>query len=95
MDRNTGALGPLLSPDEAVRDYAAAEQGAVDELRSRAFVGTGPQVVKKLRALAEDLGVAEIAVITWTWDAAAQRRSYGLLAESLNAPPLASPGGSP
>jgi luciferase family oxidoreductase group 1 len=80
MDRNAGALGPLLPPDEAGRGYSAAEQDAVQALRARAFVGTGTQVADQLRALAEALDVDEIVVITWTWDADAQRRSYELLA---------------
>lgn len=103
MDRNTGALGPLLSPDDAARDYSPLERDALLALRARAFVGTGPQVAEKLRALAAELDVAEIAVITWTWDAAAQRRSYELLAEAMGlgsapkptARPAAVPAGSP
>ena len=38
-----------------------------------------------LRALAERLGIDEIVVITWTWDPAAQRRSYELLARAVQA----------
>lgn len=91
MDRNTGSLGPLLPPDEAGRDYSAAEQEALQALRARAFVGTGPQVAAKLRALASELDVCEIAVITWTWDAAAQRRSYELLAEGMGLAPAGVP----
>ena len=41
------------------------------------------QVVGKLRALAEQLQVEQLVVITWTWDPLAQRRSYELLAEAM------------
>ena len=37
----------------------------------------------KLRALAEELQVQELVVITWTWDPQAQRRSYELLAREF------------
>ncbi len=81
IDRNTGALGPLLSPAEvAQRPYSAAEQAEADKLRSTALVGSGPQVADKLRALADALQVEELVVITWTHDPAARRRSYELLA---------------
>ncbi|MGH8832959.1 MAG: LLM class flavin-dependent oxidoreductase [Polaromonas sp.] len=84
IDRNTGALGPLLSPAEVVqRPYSAAEQAEVEKLRSTALVGSGPQVADKLRVLADTLEVDELAVITWTHDPAARRRSYELLAREF------------
>lgn len=83
MDRNAGRFGPLLPPQEAVRDYTTAEEGARRELRRTAFVGDASQVGAQLRALAQELEVEEIAVITWTWDPAAQRRSYELLAREF------------
>ena len=42
-----------------------------------------PQVAAKLRALAESLQVDELVVITWAHDAAAQRRSYEILAKEF------------
>ena len=84
IDRNRGALGALPSPAEvALRPYSADEQVEVDKLRSNAIVGTGPQVASKLRALADRLDVQELAVITWTHDPAARRRSYELLAHEF------------
>ena len=83
MDRNLGRFGPLWAPDEAARDYSPAEQMALAELRRNAIVGTASQVGSKLRALAADLEVDELVVITWTWDPAAQRRSYELLAREF------------
>lgn len=80
MDRNLGRFGPLLPPDEARREYSEVEQYHLRELRRKALVGSAAQVKEKLEALAEELEVPEIVVITWTWDPAAQRRSYELLA---------------
>ena len=83
MDRNLGRIGPLLPPDQAVRDYTASEQVAMAELRANALVGSALQVADKLRRLAERLSVDELVVITWTHEAAAQARSYELLAREF------------
>ena len=80
IERNLGRFGPLLPPEEARRPYTEQEQYHVRELRRKSLVGSAAQVKEKLEALAEELEVQEIAVITWTWDPAAQRRSYELLA---------------
>jgi len=84
IDRNKGALGPLLSPAEvALRPYSAAEQLEAGKLRQAALVGSGPQVAAKLRALADTLKLEELVVITWTHDPVARRRSYELLAREF------------
>jgi len=83
LDRNLGRFGPLLPPEEAMRSYSETEQSYRDEFRRKAMVGTGAQVAQRLRALAEEMEVSEVAVITWTWDSQAQRRSYELLAEAF------------
>jgi alkanesulfonate monooxygenase SsuD/methylene tetrahydromethanopterin reductase-like flavin-dependent oxidoreductase (luciferase family) len=87
VDRQTGRFGPLLPPDEAVRDYSPAEEAYRQGLRRKAMVGTGEQVVERLRALAGELELDELVVITWTWDPAAQRRSYELLAAAAGLQP--------
>jgi luciferase family oxidoreductase group 1 len=83
MDRNIGRLTALYPPEEAVREYTPSEQLALETLRANALVGTGEQVAAKLRALSKRLAVDEIAVITWTHDPQAQRRSYQLLAQAM------------
>ena len=84
IDRNKGALGALPSPAEvASRPYTPAEQFEADKLRRTALVGSGPQLAAKLRSLADTLGVQELVIITWTHDAAVQRRSYELLAKEF------------
>jgi luciferase family oxidoreductase group 1 len=83
VDRNSGRLGPLRRPEEAARDYSESEQGYLAQLRQRALVGSAEQVKEKLEALALQLGVQELVIITWTWEPAAQRRSYELLAREF------------
>ena len=84
IDRNTGALRPLLSPAEvALRPYTVGEKLQADKLRRTALVGSGAQVAGQLRALAESLEVQELALITWAHDPAARRRSYELLAREF------------
>jgi luciferase family oxidoreductase group 1 len=82
VDRQTGRFAPLLPPEQAARPYTQAEEAYRQQLRSKAMVGTGEQVAAKLRAVAQELDVQELAVITWTWDPAAQRRSCELLAQA-------------
>ncbi|MEN9887970.1 MAG: Limonene 1,2-monooxygenase [Pseudomonadota bacterium] len=83
MDRNLGRLGPLLPPQQAVRAYSVAEQLALDRLRAQSLVGSAETVSAKLRALARELAVDELVVITWTHDPDAQRHSYALLAQAM------------
>ncbi|MDB5955348.1 LLM class flavin-dependent oxidoreductase [Ramlibacter sp.] len=83
VDRQIGRFGPLLPPQEAAREYTAGEEAYRQTLRRKAIVGTGPQVLARLRALAEELQIDEVVVITWTWDPLAQRRSYELLAQAM------------
>jgi luciferase family oxidoreductase group 1 len=86
VDRQTGRFGPLLPPEQAARPWSDAEEAYRRELRRKAMVGTGEQVAQKLRALAGEHEVDELVVITWTWDPAAQRRSYELLAQACGLP---------
>ena len=84
IDRNRGVLGPLPSPKECdMRSYTSSEKVEAERLRSTALVGSGPQVAAKLRALADNLGIQELVIITWAHDAAVQRRSYDLLAKEF------------
>ncbi|MFL6693679.1 MAG: LLM class flavin-dependent oxidoreductase [Ramlibacter sp.] len=83
IDRATGRYGPLLPPDQASRAYTPSEQQEAAVLRERAIVGSASQVRERLERLAGELDVEELVIVTWTWDPAAQRRSYELLAEAF------------
>ena len=84
MDRNLGRLGPLLPPEQALREYSAAEHMALDKLRANAIVGSASTVGSRLRQLAQRLALDELVLITWTHDAQAQRRSFELLAREFS-----------
>ena len=86
MDRNTGRLGALLPPEQAVREYSPAEQLALDRLKANALVGSAATVGSRLRQLARQLAVDELVVITWTHDPQAQRHSCALLAREFSLP---------
>jgi len=83
MDRNSGRIGPMLPPEQAVRDYSVSEQLALADMKAKAIVGTASVVAEKLKQLAERLQIQEVVVITWTHDPQAQRRSYELLAQEF------------
>ena len=85
MDRQFGRFAPLLPPEQAERDYGPEEQRYREALRAQALVGTGEQVAQGLRDLAASLGVQEVVVLTWTWDPAAQKKSYELIARAMKA----------
>ncbi|MEA2740068.1 MAG: hypothetical protein QOH05_3375 [Acetobacteraceae bacterium] len=52
-------------------------------MRARSFYGTPDVVAGKLRALAAEHGVEEIAILTTLHDPEARRRSYTLLAKEM------------
>jgi luciferase family oxidoreductase group 1 len=83
MDRNRGLNAALLPPEEATREWTAAEELALAQLRQGAIVGSAAQVAEKLQRLAQTHEVDELAIITWTHSAKAQARSYELLAQAL------------
>jgi luciferase family oxidoreductase group 1 len=92
--RERGVWMPIDPPEKALAyPYTDAERAKLAEYRERAMIGTAPKVAAQLRALAEDQGVAEIAVVTWMYDEAKRRRSYELLAREfgLNGAALAEP----
>jgi luciferase family oxidoreductase group 1 len=83
LDRNTGRLGPLMSPEDAASDLSPAQAAQIDAAGASALVGSAAQVADKLRKLASDYEVDELVVITWAHDPEARRRSYTLLAQAF------------
>ena len=81
-DRNQGKLGPLVSPELALSTLSQMERAQFDLMRSNALVGNPEQVMSKLNALAEELEIEEISVITWAHDFYVRQSSYRLLAEA-------------
>ncbi len=83
LGRDRGDYRPLETPEAALAEpYSELERIRMDRARARAVIGTGADVAARLRELAAETGVAEIAVLTSTHDADVQMRSYELLAEA-------------
>jgi luciferase family oxidoreductase group 1 len=79
-----GLRHPLVSPERAAAyAYTAADRLRIDDLRSKAFVGTADQVAVRLNALAKQFELEEIVINTWTFDPVARQRSYRLLAKAF------------
>jgi luciferase family oxidoreductase group 1 len=78
-----GLREPLVTPEFA-RDFAynEAERAIIERLRAKAIVGSAAQVAAKLDQLADEFGLDELVVVTWTYDARARRRSYELIAQA-------------
>ncbi len=79
-----GLREPLVSPEYAAAyDYTASERAIIAGQREVALVGTAPALAAELTRLAERLALDEVVINTWTFDPAARRHSYALLAQAL------------
>ena len=86
--RDRGVFSPLESPEAAMAHaYTDVERERMDAYRARAFVGTAARVAERIRNLALQLDVQEMAIVTWTWDEAARVNSYRLIAEAMGIAP--------
>lgn len=84
LGRDRGIYAPLPSPEEAASHaLSEAEAARIDQIRARAIFGTPDVVGARLRALAAECGVEEIAILTTLHDPQARLRSYHLLAEEF------------
>ena len=82
--RDRGEFLPLETPEAAAaHPYTESEKARLGGYYDTAFIGTAPEVGDKLRALAESLGIDEIAVVTWAHDDRVQWRSFELLAQEF------------
>jgi luciferase family oxidoreductase group 1 len=79
-----GIRKPLVTPEEAQSwPYTDAERATIEALRRKAFVGTPEVLHERLTGLAARLGLDELVIVTWTFDAAPRHRSYELLAQAF------------
>ncbi len=82
--RNRGQYIPLPSPDEADQfDFSEVEKAQMQLSLQRNFIGSAPQVADRLRALAQELQLDEIAITTAVYDPAVRTKSYELLAKEF------------
>ena len=81
LNRDKGIYAALPSPEEAAAMVLTdADRARLDRLRARSIYGTPDVVGAKLRALAAEYQIDEIAILTTLHDPDARRRSYALLA---------------
>jgi len=79
-----GTRGKLQPPIDDIGAYwTAAEKQQAESMLSRSFVGTSSQVVREVKAFAEETGVEEIIVTSAIYDHNARLTCYRLLAESF------------
>jgi luciferase family oxidoreductase group 1 len=90
MDRNRGRVGPLLSPEDAVKDVSPQEMAEMMAMRDTALVGNPTQAADKLHILAKQLELDELVVCSWTHNPVVQLRSFELLAKSMGLADMAS-----
>lgn len=87
--RTTGRPGQIPTPEEA-RDfpYSEDQRAFMRSIARRSIVGSPDQVKARLLEQAEIYGVDEFVCVTITYDFAARKRSYELLARAFDlAPP--------
>jgi luciferase family oxidoreductase group 1 len=86
--RDRGVFAPMEPPDVAAAyDYSDAEKARIEQMRSNAIVGTARQVADAIRELHAALNLAEIAIVTWTYDEAVRHESYRLIAAEFGLQP--------
>jgi luciferase family oxidoreductase group 1 len=83
IDRQKGILGSMMHPDKAGKWLSEHDEAQFFKMCQKGFVGTSDVVIEKMQDLAKDLGIEEIAVITWAHDFAVTKNSYTLLAKKL------------
>jgi luciferase family oxidoreductase group 1 len=82
--RAKGEYLPLASPAEAAAyPYTAVDRDRIARHRERLFVGCSETVKSRLLAMVEATRADELMITTMTYDHAARRRSYELLAAAF------------
>jgi len=82
--RDRGQYIALPSPETASAfPLSDIERAQMARVKERAISGTAPDVAARLRSLAAELGVDELAITTTAYDPAARAKSYTLLAREF------------
>jgi len=88
LSRDRGVFVATPSPEEAAAHaWTETERARAERNRAHAIVGTGPQVVARLQALADEVGVDEVAILSTAHDPAVRRASYALIADAAGLRP--------
>jgi len=72
-----------VPPPETAERFLASEESNGALMRRRTIVGTAAQVKAGIEEAAAEYGAEEVIVVTITYDHAARRRSYELIAEAF------------
>ena len=82
--RERGTYLPLAPAGEAVTEAESAGLGErIQALYRDAMAGEPAAVATRIRTLATELEIDEVAVVTWTHDETVRRQSYALLAQAF------------
>ncbi len=82
--RDRGHFIALPSPEEAAAfPVSDAERARMAQVQQTALSGAAPDVAARLRALAAETGVDELAITTTAYDTEARKNSYTLLAREF------------
>ena len=84
IDRQKGILGSMMHPEQAGQWLSEHDEAQFLKMCQKGFVGSAEVVTQKMQDLAKDLGIDEIAVITWVHDFEVRKKSYELLAKELS-----------
>jgi alkanesulfonate monooxygenase SsuD/methylene tetrahydromethanopterin reductase-like flavin-dependent oxidoreductase (luciferase family) len=86
--RGKGEYLPLASPQNAAAyPYTPVDRTRIAQNRAKMSVGSPNTVRAKLEALIAETRADEVMVTTMTYDHAARKRSYELLAKAFNLTP--------
>jgi hypothetical protein len=81
IDRQRGVLGSMMPPDQALVGLNQQDLQMFERMCRQGFVGDAVTVMSKLEELAEDLGIEEVAIITWAQDFQVRKNSYEVLSK--------------
>ena len=85
LARDQGVFLPMEAPDNAAnKRLNSMEEARLEVLREEALVGRATDVANKVRILADQVGVAEMAINTWAYDEDVRRKSYRLLSHAFD-----------
>ncbi|MFO1376176.1 MAG: LLM class flavin-dependent oxidoreductase [Steroidobacteraceae bacterium] len=84
-----GHFAPIPSPETALaHPWTPTERAAVAEMSALGIIGTPDVVRERIERMAGECGADEVMIVAFIHDHAARLRSYELIAEAFDQPPL-------
>jgi alkanesulfonate monooxygenase SsuD/methylene tetrahydromethanopterin reductase-like flavin-dependent oxidoreductase (luciferase family) len=84
IDRQRGILGAMQNPEHALDGLNSQDLAMYENMCQKGFVGDGPTVMRKITTLADELGIEEVALITWAYSFEIRKKSYEVLLKELS-----------